>query len=201
MIKNNVTLLSKYNLEVGNTYDGNAENIVYPLENPSGIQNSNAIGVQFDADWNTVGFPYHAVTYFSSSFYWLIDGSFDSKYQLDNKFEGWSNMHYVYDSNSIQYQYVENYKNYLEKFDVDIIDSRLISTKELANLGCGVDSSYITCLNSPPWVYSTSYWTGSVSSRGVWGVRNDSNFVSAINGLKDTFGIRPVIVISKDYFN
>ena len=198
--ENNVTLLSKYNLEVGNIYDGNAENIVYPLENPSGIQNSNAIGVQFDADWNTVGFPYHAVTYFSSSFYWLIDGSFDSKYQLDNKFEGWSNFYYVYDSNSIQYQYVENYKNYLEKFDVDIIDSRLISTKELANLGCGVDDSYITCLNSPPWVYSTSYWTSSASKEGPVVVFTLGYFAYITGDLGDFLGCRPVITIPKNSF-
>ena len=100
---------------------------------------------------------------------------------------------------SIAKRYVDNYNTYLIAQGIIPTETRLITYDELESLGCSGENRI--CSAAPSWVYSTSYWTGSVSSRGVWGVRNDSNFVSAINGLKNTFGIRPVVVISKDYFN
>ncbi len=99
---------------------------------------------------------------------------------------------------SIAKRYVDNYNTYLIAQGITPTETRLITYDELESLGCSSENR--NCSDAPSWVYSTSYWTGTVSGRGVWGVRNDSDFVSAMNGLKDTFGIRPVIIISKDYF-
>lgn len=53
-IGDNITLITKYNLDVGNIYDGSTNT---PISIPTGIQNSNAIG------WKSDGYPYYGVVY------------------------------------------------------------------------------------------------------------------------------------------
>ena len=105
---------------------------------------------------------------------------------------------YVYDSNSVLYEYIENYKNYLISQRADIEDARLISFDELENLGCS--SSKISCTSAPSWVYSTSYWTGS-SNTGlyVWFVRSNGSFDDYNYSGSHEFGVRPVIVLKFEF--
>ena len=176
---NNVKLLSMYNLHVGNKTLAGPNYLldVVPLTSPTGIQDSTARGWVLDAD------EFIGTVMFSENEYWL--GSF-STYPA-----------YVYNSNSELFTYVENYKNYLSLFNVNIENARLISLEELESLGC-VGSS---CEDAPKWVYSTSYWAGT--ARDAYSILEvDSGaYCGAIEPYaEDNFGVRPVIVISKDYF-
>ena len=99
---------------------------------------------------------------------------------------------------SIVEEYVNNYKNILESdFGVEVVEARLITKDELSAFGCSWNKY---CSTNYPFIYSTSYWTGTASnSEYIYGVFND--------GLMDIYsygsyfyGVRPVIVISKDNF-
>ncbi len=211
-----VTMLAKYNLHVGNiatnavsstNYNSgdykvsnlaNVNNSAYvlplappngftatitPLESPTGIQNVDAKGM--DAE-----FPYIGVEKFSTNNYWYI--SQGSSMPKLNPNYGSSYPAYVYDSNSLLYNYIENYKNYLTGFDVNIFDARLIKSEEVENLGCNMSS----CDDAPEWLYSTSYWTGSLS--GVmyfYAIRYYGILYPDESSNSYDYGVRPVIEI------
>ena len=175
-----VTMLSKYNLYVGNiaTWDSLDFNEyeLTTITNPTGIQNSQALGAVIDSV-NWVG-----TVAFSSKNYW--SGSVSS-YPA-----------YVYDSNSTLYTYIANYENYLEEQGATIEESRPITYEELVALGCNA-SSY-TCESAPSWVYSTTYWSGSADITNlVWYVSSSAYFGSDSFSFDDGSGVRPVITISK----
>ncbi len=106
---------------------------------------------------------------------------------------------YVYDSNSVLYRLVENYKTYLSLLGIISVEARLISYEELTALGCSSSS----CSEAPSWVYATTYWTGSAkSSSNVWfiySLQKKLNFTDYYLG-EATCGVRPVITIAKSYF-
>ena len=104
-------------------------------------------------------------------------------------------------SGSIVEGYVNNYKNtIIEEFGLNIIDARLITIEELSSnkIGCVKDDG--TCETSDfEWIYSTSYWTGSVySPTSLWTVYSDGDlFADSRYNHAYSFGVRPVIVIKK----
>ena len=174
-----ITMLAKYSLLVGNRYD--AISGVIPLENATGIQNESVIGWFSDFGKNN---PMIGTIHFSDTNYW---NSFENEYPL-----------YIYNENSRLYSYVENYKKYLEKYKVTINQARLIKKEELDSLGCDILNK--TCLHAPKWVYLDTYWTGTASSNeeifivSIYNTYTDDIFNS------DFRGLRPVIVVSKSYF-
>ena len=99
--------------------------------------------------------------------------------------------------------YVNNYKTIIEnEYGMFIVEARLISYDELTDsetFACVVGD---VCSNKYPWIYSTSYWSGTAEGTiNVWRVYSVGRFYTDIAFGSDTFGVRPVIVISKDYFN
>ena len=76
----------------------------------------------------------------------------------------------VFDSNSLLYAPLENYKTYLKNtLGKTSVDARLITYEELIGLGC--NKSEKTCKSAPAWVYSTGYWTTSANNNNnVWHV-------------------------------
>ena len=107
-------------------------------------------------------------------------------------------------SGSIIEGYVNNYKEILENnFDIDVIEARLITYDELSNPDTFACEKSSFCSNtSYSWIYSTTYWTGSAySDQYIYGISNGGYFGIYEYNSKDIFGVRPVIVISKDYFN
>ena len=130
---------------------------------------------------------------FATTMYWTHD--YNNPYQ------------YVYNNNSVLYNYVENYKKHLESLGAKIEEARLIKLEELEELGCVIEDaySYNSCNKAPEWVYSsTGYWTGNAGLSAIWYVyKNSSNgILYGDGGYKDSYKktIRPVIVISKIYF-
>ena len=176
--ESSITMLSKYNLYVGGEYDGSTW-VAYGDE-ATGKQDSSMRGY-LSLDLN----PKKGTIQFSNSVYW---SSTVSTYPA-----------YVYNKNSLLYSYVENYKTYLSVLGVTPIEARLISFEELSDLGCVSPGGCKSSLSS--WVYATSYWTGSVySSSSLLVMLSVGDLVTLPNVANNYLGVRPVIVISKDYF-
>jgi len=171
----NVKLLAKYNLQVGNVCTSSSS--CTPIENPTGLQESTMIGKPPGGSY-----PRYGTTAFSSS---TQKGTNYSDY-----------------SGSIVEGYVNNYKTILEvDYGVDVVEARLITKDELTDSETFACVEYNMCSDKYPWIYSTSYWSGSAyNTRIVWivdslGYFSDNNY----NG-DNCFGVRPVIIISKSNF-
>ena len=173
----NVKLLAKYNLQVGNVCTSLSSSSCTPIENPTGLQESTMIGFPPDGSY-----PRYGTTVFSSA---TQKGTNYSDY-----------------SGSIVEGYVNNYKNILEsEYGVDVVEARLITKDELTNSETFACVEYDVCSDKYPWIYSTSYWSGSASNtRHVWYVYSDGSFFSNSYSYAGDFGVRPVIIISKSNF-
>ena len=103
----------------------------------------------------------------------------------------------VFDSNSLLYEPLENYKTYLKNtLGKTSIDARLITYEEIIGLGCNRNND--SCKSAPSWIYSTWYWTASAGdTNSVWYVYSFGDFGSGSFGHSGGFGLRPVITISK----
>ena len=177
-----LTLFAKYNLNVG--YDvynfkliSGGSDLITPVKNPTGIQEEFTKKEILTADFN-FSYPWLSVEYFSSDCYW------------SNSTEDFT---YVFNSNSIVYNHLDYYKTYLNTLGLSINDIRLIDFNELIELGC--DWEERSCLTAPEWLYSTSYWAGTVcSDSGICCVGNHGVF--GITGYKYPMGVRPVIEVA-----
>lgn len=173
----NVTMLSKYNLYVGYqcTSNDNLSCTEYGEE---------ATGKQ---DSTMLGFSSATTTRNGTT-------NFSSESQKGENFTDYSG--------SIAEIYVNNYGDYISDFCPLVGSARLISYSDLINLGCSYNDR--TCVNAPRWVYSTSYWTSTGSATTelnlLWRVQSDGSFTTRGYSIKYTYGIRPVITISKDIF-
>ena len=175
---NNVKMLSMYNLYVGGVYDKTTETWTPYGEEATGMQDSNMLGYKSSQDIRNGTTPF---------------SSLEKKGNVYSDYNG-----------SIVEEYVNNYKILLEsKFGVDVLESRLITYDEAVNpdtFAC-VDKGY--CSNDYRWIRNTSFWTGS-------SYNNEEDYLWIIDGYAYLgnyeydcnyyFGVRPVIVISKDYF-
>ena len=180
---NEITMLSMYNLYVGNytEYINGTPQEPIPIENPTNKQNELAIGGDGSKTYGTV--------LFSTRNYW---SSTVSSYPA-----------YVYNENAnIIYPYVNEYERILkEELKISSARATLISIEQLFQLGCVEESWYYTCDSAPSWVYSTAYFTGSAAhSNGIWMVNYDEVDLYweefEYNSNDNTFGVRPVITIS-----
>ena len=181
----NVKLLSMYNLNVGNkvtVFDINTGDItMVPITNPTGLQSSDAIGIRVDENGN-LAFPWVGTVAFAT----------DDKHGTN----------YLDYSGSLIETYVNDYEVAIEAMGVNVESARLITKDELVNtFGCN-ESEYICTGSAYPWIYSTTYWSGSAGDDGdVWSVRSRGLFANIDYDCDFGIGVRPVIVISKDYFN
>ena len=199
-----ITALAKYNLLVGNTVvynDDFSDETVTPIsmsEEGYGLQNSIAGYMPFDSEGNPLSHTMKGTIAFAeikneNYGYWTDN---TSSHNLLSKY-GTSYPANVFDSNSLLYEPVQNYKTYLKNtLGKTSIDARLITYEELTSLGCNVSEE--TCKSAPTWVYSSNYWTASAGSYStVWYVASfdyfDRNFFSQIV----IAGLRPVITIKK----
>ena len=103
----------------------------------------------------------------------------------------------MFDSNSLLYEPLENYKTYLkDTLGKTSVDARLITYEELTSLGCS-ESSH-SCKSAPSWVYNTYYWTASaLNNSSVWIVNSFGNVLGLSFDSSRSCGLRPVITISK----
>ena len=190
----NITMLAKYNLHVGNKVVWPDTNFEEPtsielLSNSTGIQDSTARGGVMDSTTWVGTIAYSLTNYFWDS----TNEIFKSGYPADLEYQGIS-FPYVYNSSSILYSPVENYKTYLESQGANIEETRLIKLSELIELGCSIED--VSCLSAPEWVYGTSYWSGAARTTGyVWVVDSIGAFHSDHFDYAHEIGVRPVIVV------
>ena len=145
-------------------------------------QNVNTETNRQDANANKLAFAEKR-----SQVYWR-----DSSGNLLSKY-GTSYPANVFDSNSLLYEPLENYKAYLiNSLRKTSVDARLITYEELTSLGCNGRA----CTSAPSWVYSTWYWTPyAVGGIYLWGMNPTGDLVDS--RFYATRGLRPVITISK----
>ena len=120
---------------------------------------------------------------------------------IRNGTTAFSNTNSTY-AGSIVEGYVNNYKTILEKdYGVDVVEARLISYDELTDSETFACVEYDSCSSKYPWIYSTSYWSGSANNTSlVWNVYSDGGFDFDDYNFNIRFGVRPVIIISKSNF-
>jgi len=196
--ENETVLLSKYNLNVGNN--------TQPEEyGKLGMQNSKAIGWD-GKDVNTLRSS-PANSLFSSSIYWHDASTSNLKSHYGTSYNDSNNSIYDVSYNgapgtnnySVAY-YVETYADELEKFEVIVRNSRLLTLGEAYDLGCE-QNSCTNVLEKNEFVYSTSYWLGSASSG--YGVklifadgRVNQEYPTSWDIWPNALGVRPVIVVN-----
>lgn len=154
------------------------------------------VGNSVDSDWNVT--PLASPTGKQSELArgW-IDGA-DEWYGTT----AFSNTNSTY-TGSIVEGYVNNYKTILESdYGVDVVEARLITKDELTSDEIVCSDTDYTCTGSTyPWIYSTSYWSGSAcNANTVWYVGSFGYFYNDIYRNVYNFGVRPVIIISKSLF-
>ena len=161
-------------LSMYNLYVGNSVDSnwnVTPLASPTGKQSELARG------WINGAEEWYGTTAFSNT---------------NSTYEG-----------SIVEGHVNNYITFLEAdYGVDVVEARLITKDELTSDEIGCSDTDYTCTGSAyPWIYSTSYWSGSAfNTDGVWIVYGGGTFYGSTYRLDSRFGVRPVIIISKSNF-
>ena len=168
----NIRALAEYNLYVGHIYNssGTKTGDIATSDAKYGRQDSTARGLVSGAD--RIG-----TTEFSSA---SVKGTKYSSY-----------------TGSIVEDYVEEYVQYLsDEYDATV-SGGLITKAELESLGCDGTNNYTCSSSTYPWVYTTSYWSGSpFFTNDVWGVSSNADFDNNyyLNGYN--YGVRPVITIS-----
>ena len=103
----------------------------------------------------------------------------------------------VFDSNSLLYEPLENYKTYLKNtLGKTSVDARLITLNELIGLGC--DKNERTCTSAPSWVFRFNYWTATANDNFyMWFVFRNGSSGGIQFANSGNWGLRPVITISK----
>ena len=167
----NVKLLSKYNLDAGGTLE-NSYWSEYDEEFTSGLQSGFARGYVENQSIHMGVLP------FSNDYIKGVNYS-------------------DYSGSKVEY-YVNNYKNKLKEFGVNIIDARLITAQELMDQQTFKCVYLEGCSTDYPWIYATSYWTGTpTNDTNLWGVGADNTFEDYIY-YQTRLGVRPVIIMDKN---
>ena len=176
----NLVLLARYNLKVGDIYDSNENKIGQYSSSDSGygLQSSEAIG------WATSG-NYNGTMAFSNSNYWdnKVGTTYPGVYCSN---PNGPNCVVVFDGNSYLSQYVNSYRQKIEKIGAAVKEARLLSLEEAFSFRNINYNAF----------KETSYWLGTacsstdmcvVSSGGYFGGLTYTNYSGS--------GVRPVIVI------
>ena len=185
-------LLSRYNLKVGNIFQGNGSKIgeYHTTDEGYGIQSSEAKGFDgYQTRYGTINF--------SSSNYWKgkVGTEYPGIYCTNDEQSAGTECANVFNSNSNLYSYVQTYKTTLEEMGAHIKQIRLLRTDEIISLGC-VRGQMISCFNAPNFIIETTYWLETVNSDNhITCVHNDGYVYYNLYGNIEDCGIRPLIVI------
>ena len=103
----------------------------------------------------------------------------------------------VFDENSNLYNLVQNYQEELKAIGYDSIYVTIPSYFEIIEIfGCNNSN----CKNAPSWLYSSRYWTRTAYSSSTLWIMDTTGTLDgrAPYNLGNTFGLRPIITISKE---
>ena len=180
-----IVLLSKWNLKVGNIVDASFTKIgEYTISDFGYNKQSSEV-----RGWVDGAVTYNGTSAFSGTNYWYDNGLkpvYGTSYPTD-----------IYDAinykgapgeqnYSIAY-YIDNYKTILTGYGATIKDARLLTYSEATNIGT---NSFMS---------NTTFWLGSAyDDNCIWRFRSYGDFRSDGGYTSnDSVGVRPVIVISK----
>lgn len=188
-----IKLLAKYNLYVGNKYNGYTYASSISEDDPNYLkQNSICLGEERGSKMCTLPF--------SSSCYWTFEEDYKSIYDgTQNAKPIYGSGGYVNNPNYSVAYYVQQYETYLKDLGANIKSARLGYYDELNNAKNILDGDGIK------FVYNTTFYTSSsVNSRNkcaIWSLRGQSTTNGYWNGgyynYPDRDGVRPVIIIEK----
>ena len=167
--ENNITMLAKYNLNVGNNIQ----------EGTQGIQNSRSIAWNGDSTTQDENYKYPSTVMFSNDPYWgTISEPTD-----------------VYNDNASIHTYVDNYKGYLQGLGASIVDARLLKYSESINpIGCDTNGN----CPADSFIKNTSFWLGTAfDTNRIYYMYKETGIYRNIHNNDGLFGVRPVIVIPK----
>ena len=202
---NNIKMLSKWNLKVGNIYETTNLTKIGEYSNSDigyGLQSSDMRG------WVDGTATSNGTVVFSETNYWDNNGSPKSDYP--GTYYPGPNYPTVYDpvnykgapgnnNYSVAY-YVEEYKEKLETYGVTILNARLLTYAEAVDSSIGCNISEYSCPTTG-FITNTTFWLGSACyDNSTWFVTADGYFSYYDYYYDDYFGVRPVIVISKSDF-
>ena len=184
----NIAMLSKWNLKLGNIYTNWTKTGEYSINDIGyGLQSENAKGYVY-------GELSNGTVTFSESNYWYDGSNLKSKYGsawytnniYDTDYSDASGTNY-----SVAY-YVENYKNKLETYGLTVQEARLLTYSESLDAQCSSNSC------SQGFITNTSFWLGSAKDDTiVLAIDTEGDFRHYSYSHSVHFGVRPVIVISK----
>ena len=180
---NNIVMLAKWNLNVGNN----------PKTAETFKQDSDVKGyISGGTKYGNVAFS--ATNYWSSITTYPAD-VYDNTYKTAPDFTGSG---YSTTGYSVAY-YVEKYKKILEDMGLTISEARLLTYTEATDstIGIGCDGGNLSCPTTG-FITNTSFWLGSANgSNNLWIVFSNGVFYRDYFNGGSSFGVRPVIVISK----
>jgi hypothetical protein len=196
-IGDNITLLAKYNLNVGNDAPAGTK----------GIQNEGATG----SYWDEEGIPDRTMCNFTEedvdNFYnpnWNDEEEWDLNFYKagygcngtmpfsETKYWGEEDEGaFIYNNQSLLYPHVENYKTYMRNLGVDVKEASLASINQVGDKSSG---ELIVDINL------TSFWLGTTDGEGVDAVNTnifDTNehLTNWIFYVSPENGVRPIIVV------
>ena len=193
---NNIKLLAKYNLKVGNIYETTNFTKIgeyTSVDSGYGLQSSDARGYLNSSS------PSNGTVPFSATSYWNGISQYPVNIYDATNYVGAPNSN----SYSVAY-YVEYYKNKLEGYGVSISDARLLTYNETldSSIGCDVSIDVYSACPTNAFITNTSFWLGTASD-GV-NVYDVNSYGALIEDPVDTsvgLGVRPVIVVAKSDVN
>ena len=189
-------MLSKYNLKVGNIYNSSGTKTGEYTQSDTGygLQSSEARG------WVS-GNTRNGTVAFSETNYWYDGSSLKPEYGTSYPADVYDATNYKGapgESNYSVAYYVDGYKTKLTEYGVTIKNTRLLTYAEATDSSIGSDSSNYSCPTNG-FIINTSFWLGSANyNSSVWRVYSDGNFNYGTFSRGSNFGVRPVVVISKD---
>ena len=191
---NEIVVLAKYNLYVGNKFNGYTYDGSISEDDPNYLkQNSICLGAERGSRMCTLPF--------SGSCYWTFEEPYKSIYdESQNAKPTYSNGGYINTANYSVAYYVQQYKAYLQGLGANIKTARLAYYSELNSIrDVAVDA------NGIKFVYNTTFYTSSsvnsLNKCAIWSMRGQSTTSGYWNGgyynYPDRDGVRPVLEILK----
>ncbi len=189
---NNVKLLSRYLINVGNHQNQNVT---------SGLQSAKLGYTRPSLTSGPKNYRYKAEDEGPYSYYGAVPFS-SSNYWWDNNNGTWVSPYtensFVYNENASISNYVNGYVQTLQTMGLDVTNGTLMSVQEFGSL-CENDNilndyDYSYC---PSYLFETTYWLGSAKGNNdVWNVFADDNLISNDYSNGSSFGVRPVITVN-----
>ena len=202
---NDVVMLAKYNLKVGNIIDGDTYTATdrYTSSNPGyNKQSSETIGYVTDAATFNGTVPFSATNYWDAISSYPADVYDATNYKTEPNFSttcDYSTNCFQTPGYSVAY-YVDAYKTILTNLGAIVKEARLLTYSDVtdSSIGCSTSGGCPTT-GASSFVTNTTYWLGSADDYDyMWGVYFDGDFTNNYSFDDEyTFGVRPVIIVEK----